>query len=268
MFPYVVLTQKVDKNHWANDWEREWIIKCWQGSSRNYFVSEENRSLMQQQFCLSMENAEIVRNPFLTNVAEPLPWSFGESETIRLACVGRLYPLDKGQDILLRVLDDKKWRERNLEVAFFGEGRNEAGLKDFAAFLGLKNVAFKGHIQDIVSIWKSHQALILPSRNEGLPLALVEAMLCGRTAIVTDVGGNRDVLENNVTGFIANSVDEAGVDEALERAWQRVNEWERIGNLAAISIRKNIPENPPEVFAERLLSVIDGSNAGNWKEDD
>lgn len=253
---YVIISQKAEKSHWANPWEREFIIKCWQDSTRNFFVSQENLVLTQEQFGLKLENSEIVRNPFLTKVEEPLAWNFTKSDKIRLACVSRLFLSDKGQDILLRVLADKKWRERNLEVSFFGQGKDESGLTDFARYLDLKNVIFNGHVNDIVSIWQDHQALILPSRNEGLPLALVEAMLCGRTAIVTDVGGNTEVLEDNVTGFVAKSIDEAGVDEALERAWQRKNEWKEIGNLAAKKIRQLIPSNPPQIFAEKLIAII------------
>lgn len=255
--PYVVISQKAVESYWVDDWDRDWIIKGWQNSVKNYFVSQHNQTLTEEQYGIRMENAEIIRNPFLTQVDEALPWEFSASGNIRLACVGRLFPLDKGQDILLRVFSDKKWRERNIELSFFGKGEVNVGLKDLARLFGLKNVVFNGHISDITSIWKNHQALVLPSRNEGLPLALVEAMLCGRTAIVTDVGGNKEVLENNITGFIAKSVDEAGVDEALERAWQRVEEWEQIGKLAAKEIRKLVPSNPAQVFAEKLIALLD-----------
>ncbi|HRH45600.1 MAG TPA: glycosyltransferase family 4 protein [Pyrinomonadaceae bacterium] len=255
-FPFVTISQRADYNYWANDLDREWMKIIWRNSAKNYFVSRHNLQLTQDQFGMEFENAEVVRNPFLTNVDDALPWEFSKDEKVRIACVGRLFVQDKGQDILLRVLADKKWRERNLEVSFFGKGRNKMGLLDFAQYLGLKNVAFNGHVSDVISIWQSHQALILPSRNEGLPLVLVEAMLCGRTAIVTDVGGNKEVLEDNVTGFISKSVDEVGVDEALERAWQRVDEWGPIGKLAAQKIREKVPVNPEEVFAEKLLEII------------
>jgi hypothetical protein len=54
-------------------------------------------------------------------------------------------------------------------------------------------------------------ALVLTSRCEGLPLSLVEAMLSGRVPIVTDVGGNREVV-NEACGFLAASASEAAVD--------------------------------------------------------
>ncbi len=255
-FPYVIISQKATDFLWVNDYERKWMREIWGNSAANFFVSKENLRLTEEQFGISLHNAEVVRNPFLTKVEKPLDWRFKGNQPVRLACVARLFAWDKGQDILLRVLSKSKWQERNIQISFFGEGVNEEGLKDLANYLGVKNVRFEGQVSDIISIWKNHQALILPSRNEGLPLVLVEAMMCGRTAIVTNIGGNTEVLEDNTTGFIAKSIDENGIDEAMERAWQRLDEWESIGKLAGIKIRTHIPKNPPDVFANKLIKIF------------
>ncbi|MHC5830971.1 MAG: glycosyltransferase, partial [Nostoc sp.] len=90
---------------------------------------------------------------------------------------------------------------------------------------------------------------------EGLPIALVEAMMCGRPAIATDVGGIPEVLEDNITGFLAGSTSFKEIDEALERAWQRRYDWEKIGEKASESIRKLIPPNPEQILAEKLLNI-------------
>ena len=51
---------------------------------------------------------------------------------------------------------------------------------------------FAGYQSDVRAIWAREQLLVMSSRDEGTPLALVEAMLCGRSAIVSDVGGNQE----------------------------------------------------------------------------
>ena len=255
-YRYVIISQKATDFLWADDYQRKWMTKVWENSATNFFVSKENLRLTEEQFGISLNNSEVVRNPFLTKVEKPLNWSFKRNEPIRLACVARLFAWDKGQDILLRVLAKEKWQQRNIHVSFFGEGVNSEGLQGLANYLGVKNVSFEGQVSDIISIWKNHQALILPSRNEGLPLVLVEAMMCGRAAIVTNIGGNAEVLEDNLTGFIAQSIDEKGIDEAMERAWQRLDEWESIGELAAKKVRMIIPQDPPAVFAEKLDEII------------
>ena len=87
-------------------------------------------------------------------------------------------------------------------------------------------------------------------------MALVEAMLCGRPAIVTDVGGNSEVLQDEVTGFIASAPTERHVDEALERAWQQREQWREIGLRAYTSIRELVPADPVALFANHLLQVV------------
>jgi len=97
---------------------------------------------------------------------------------------------------------------------------------------------------------------VLSSRSEGLPLALVEAMLCGRPAIVTNAGGSAEIVEDNINGFIAHAPTTEAFDEALERAWARRSEWEQIGKGAAESIRKIVPFDPAAQFAKMLLEIV------------
>ena len=255
-YRYVIISQKAIKYLFPDDLVREFMKRLWQNSQKNYFVSRNNLEITQEQFGLKMTNAEVVYNPFLAKVNAPLEWNFSPDETVKIACVGRFYTLDKGQDILLRILAQEKWRKRNVEISFYGKGINEDGIKDLARYLKLENIYFRGHASDIVSIWKDNQALVLPARNEGLPLVVVEAMMCGSVPIVTNVGGNREVIEDNVTGFIAQCADEESFDEAMERAWQRRDEWQQIGESAAEKIREIVPENPAEVFAGKLEKIV------------
>jgi glycosyltransferase involved in cell wall biosynthesis len=125
--------------------------------------------------------------------------------------------MEKGQDLLLRVLARERSRTRPVSVTFYGSGHQREGLEGMAQQLGLTNVTFAGFVRDIAAIWTDHHALVLPSRCEGLPLVLVEAMLSGRVAIVTDVGGSSEVIEDNRTGFLAAAATEDSLDEAMER---------------------------------------------------
>ncbi|HUO85076.1 MAG TPA: glycosyltransferase, partial [Thermoanaerobaculia bacterium] len=193
-------------------------------------------------------------NPFLVpwDVREDWPH---EGANIRLACIGRLNPLDKGQDLVLRVLGREKWRQRPLFVSFYGSGDKRAGLEGMARHLSLSSVAFEGFSKDPSSIWDRHHGLLLGSRCEGLPLVLVEAMLSGRVPLVTDAGGNGELIEDGVTGFLAAEPSADALDEALERAWQRRAEWRVIGRNAASAVRAKIPREPGRVMAATLKRV-------------
>lgn len=178
-------------------------------------------------------------------------------KSLIVSAVARLFLLDKGQDNLMRVLSKEKWKRRDVEVRFFGDGVDKQALVEMARLLDVQNIKFAGHVQDIVEVWKDYQALVLPSRSEGLPLALVEAMLCERPAIVTNAGGSAEIIEDNITGFIARAPTAEAFDEALERACTRRREWEQIGKRAAESIRKIVPFDPAAQFAKMLLQIVD-----------
>jgi glycosyltransferase involved in cell wall biosynthesis len=184
-------------------------------------------------------------------VNEPLPWPTATDGVCRLACVARIWPLEKAQDVLLQVLALDKWRSRPMELSLFGEGPMARGIREMADWLGLRNVRFPG-FTDPTEIWRSHHALLLPSRAEGLPLAQVEAMLCGRPVIVADAGGTSEILRDGEHGFLANAPTVAAVDEALERAWQRRDDWPSIGRAAADHLRTLYPADPCGTFADVL----------------
>ena len=254
-FSYAILSHKASNYVWPVDALRPFMQNIFQQAKRCFFVSEHNLSLTQKQLGQALHHAEVVRNPYLVSCSEYLPWPEIKDDCFKLACVGRLWLLDKGQDILLEILAQEKWKYRNLQVSFFGEGVNRETLIDMANFLGLKNVSFPGFVENIVNVWQEYHALILPSRAEGLPITLIEAMMCGRLGITTDVGGIPEVLEDNITGFMAQGACFTAIDETLERAWLRRDEWENIGKKASVSIRQLIPPDPERLFADKLLQL-------------
>ncbi|MDX1932126.1 MAG: glycosyltransferase family 4 protein [Capsulimonadales bacterium] len=253
--PYVVISQKASDWNWPVDEIRRYVRRTYFEARASYFVSRHNRELTEEQIGVRLSNAEVVRNPFLTPVEEPLPWPESPDGRFRLACVARLFVLEKGQDILLQALAQDRWKERPLEVTFFGKGMQSEALSRMAELLGVTNVRFAGFTWDVPEIWRTHHALVLSSRCEGLPLSLVEAMWCGRPAIVTTVGGNAEIIDDGVNGFLAAGLSPSSFDAALERAWERRHDWERIGRLAAQRVRERITDDPVETFAEKLLHL-------------
>jgi glycosyltransferase involved in cell wall biosynthesis len=252
--PYVLVAQKAVDFLFPADAERVAVRAVYEAAVKCFFVSRHNLNLTEQQIGAALPNAEIVFNPFAAPFENSLSWNDSDGK-IRLACVARLFIIDKGQDILLRVLAQEKWKKRELEVVFFGEGINKQALVEMARLLEVRSVKFAGYVQDVEHIWKESHALVLPSRSEGLPLALVEAMLYGRPSIVTDVGGMAEIVDDNVTGFVAAAPTAEAFDEALERAWAQRRNWRQIGVRAADSIRKIVPRDPCRQFADKLLEL-------------
>ena len=143
----------------------------------------------------------------------------------------------------------------------YGGGPDESTLRELQRMYDLQNVTFAGFQKDVEQIWRECHALVLPSRYEGLPLAIVEAMLCGRPCIVTDVAGNSELMEDDISGFVAAAPRVKYLDEAMERAWRRRSEWKSIGELAAERVRQFIPPNPISVFSQSIIETAEKKQA-------
>ncbi|OYE06359.1 hypothetical protein CDG79_03150 [Nostoc sp. 'Peltigera membranacea cyanobiont' 232] len=253
--PFVVITQVATESMWPCDEVVIRLAKAYTKAEQCFFVSHANLKLTEKQLTVKLENAKVIRNPFKVSYETKLSWP-EENRNFKLACVARLDPLAKGQDLLFELLKTNNWKTRPLEISLFGNGSNSQSLRQLKILWNLENVHFYGLVNNIESIWETHHALILPSRFEGLPLAVVEAMLCARPCIVTDVGGNSEVIQDGVSGFIAAAPKLEFLDEALERAWQKRDSWYEIGQTAAIKIRDLIPRDPIGVFADELKILV------------
>ena len=224
-----------------------------------YFVSEGNRELVRSMLATPLLNSSVISNPFAVSYNADPPWPADDSAELRLACVGRLYPSAKGQDLIFAALADKKWRDRAVSVTLYGNGPDKPALEASIKMYNLQNARFGGYVHDIEAIWAKHHALILPSRYEGLPIAVIEAMICNRACIVTDIAGNAEHIEDNVTGFVAPGARIHYVDDALERCWQNRSKLQEMGKAAGSAIRARIPADPILDFTDRLESVIDNT---------
>lgn len=139
--------------------------------------------------------------------------ALGLPEAARLVgTAGRLESV-KGQDLLV---DAMAKLPGDIELAIAGEGSCRASLESQARALGVgERVRFLGHVEDTATFYRALDLFCLPSRAEGLPLSLLEAQACGIPALVTDVGGMREVLAPSSCAVAPD--DSAGLADAIGR---------------------------------------------------
>jgi glycosyltransferase involved in cell wall biosynthesis len=131
---------------------------------------------------------------------------------LTIGAVGRL-EAQKGFDILLRALA----RLPQASATFVGEGRERSPLERLAAELGVADrVRWVGWSETPRAHLSGFDVLAFPSRFEGFPLAVLEAMLAEVPVVASDVGSLAEVVRHRDTGLLVPREDPGALAEALD----------------------------------------------------
>ncbi|MBI4574773.1 MAG: glycosyltransferase [Planctomycetes bacterium] len=130
-------------------------------------------------------------------------------------CVARMVR-QKGLDTLLRAVALLP-RTRPVSLWLAGEGPERPGLERLARGLGLSRVEFLGWRADVPDLLGEADVLALPSRWEGLPVAVLEAMAAGVPVVATAVDGTAETVVHGETGLLVPPGDPVGLALALDR---------------------------------------------------
>ena len=253
---YAIINQLVKEDMWTTDKNQlKLIFEGYKNADATFFTCQNNIDIFNLEMGDVLTNAQIHFNPITIDRDDYVDYPKVE-KNYNLAFPARLLTIHKGQDVLINVLSDKKWKARNLVVNFYGDGPDEEKLIKLAKKNKLKNIKFCGYVNDVRKIWEENHAFILTSHMEGVPIVLLGAMFAGRTAIVTDVGGNKEMLKDNEAGFIAKEPTMKSVDKALQKAWDMRDSWKEFGKKAREDVKELYPLNPLKDFEDRLRRVF------------
>lgn len=217
------------------------------------FLSDRLRRVSESHLNIRFADARIFQNPLRGASPGILPWP--SQDTLRMAFVGRLEAI-KGLDLLIAALAGPRWRERPWMLTLYGSGSSEAALKQQIHDAALhERVQFAGFVADIGALWREQHVLVMPSRAEGVPLALHEAALCGRPAVITDVGGVAAWLIDDQTGFLAFQPTVDAVASTLERLWQARHALERMGHAAHAHLTSRRDPDPGQTLLRWLQAA-------------
>jgi glycosyltransferase involved in cell wall biosynthesis len=253
---FAVIVQSASDLWWPDDALAERVAAGYENATCIYCVSKDTLALCRRQLASPLSRGKVVRNPFNVSYDARPDWPETGPYELSLACIGRLDGATKGHDLLLGVLALPHWRKRRVHVSLIGKGMNERVLRALADDLKLDSVEFAGHQSDIEAVWKTHHALVLPSRFEGMPLVVVEAMLCGRPCIATDVGGSRELIRDGVNGFLAKAATVEMLDDAMNQAWDNRNSLKEFGKQAAADARQFVSQDPVGDFVRDLEQLL------------
>lgn len=125
----------------------------------------------------------------------------------------------KNHTVVLEALAElkKAGKLNNIQYLICGRGMLEAELKEKAVSLGISDhVHFLGYRNDVSEICNAADLFVFMSLQEGLPVALMEALACGLPVICSDIRGNTDLVESGKNGEIVGNTAIA-VADAVER---------------------------------------------------
>lgn len=134
-----------------------------------------------------------------------------------IGCVGRLWPQKRMKDViwaadLLKVVRD------DAHLLIIGDGPERDRLVRFREQVRIEDkVHFLGHRADVPGLLPHFDLLWLASGYEGLPNVVLEAMAAGIPVVATDIPGNRDLVIENVTGFLVPVGDRAAIAQRANK---------------------------------------------------
>jgi len=163
-------------------------------------------------------------------------------ENIILA-VGRFHDACKGFDLLIEafnLLEDKSWR-----LVFAGGSKEEGQyLLDLARPEIISRIDFLGVVKDMDLIFAKAGIFVMPSRSEGFPNALAEAMAAGCACVSFDfIAGPRDIIRDNESGLIVESGNVEALAKTIDKLisnTERRNQFEQTAIATRNQFREDI----------------------------
>lgn len=194
------------------------------GFNKIVAVSQPVKKEMLSYPWLKYKNIEVISNgidaaQFCRSKIQPV---------LELKCLAEKYVLlgtvssltvEKGHRFLIEALASKPLRDMAWSLVIVGEGVMHDELQALASDLGLsERVLFLGQRDDIANILAGLDVFILPSLNEGLPMALLEAMASEKPIISTRVGDIPALIEDGSLGMLVDPGDSLSLARAIEFA--------------------------------------------------
>src|SRR2546425_370446 len=132
--------------------------------------------------------------------------------------VGRLDDPVKRVSALIRSLAGLAAVHPDVDLLVAGEGPDGQGLRRLAAELAPGRVRFLGWMtgaERLAALYNSAECLVLPSRSEGFPTVVGEAMACGTPVLASSVGGVGELVVDGRTGWLFPPGDDAALGARL-----------------------------------------------------
>ena len=217
---------------WSFQFAPEAVVACYEGQAREVF--SDVRAVRPDCRVVAIPNG------IDTRVYRPAPVNWDTHQQLRRSAshvvliTGHVSDV-KGYPTFLRAAARIARELPNcLFLALGGETTGPGPLarfKSLAGELGIRDrVSFLGFRSDVADVLRAADIVVLPSLDEGLPLAVLEAMACAKPVVATPVGGVPEAVVDEVTGILVPPSDSESLAAAMLRLLQDRDLARRMGN--------------------------------------
>ena len=229
-----------------SDWKIRFVAQRWMSRFADsiFAVSEQLKGDLVRHVGISPSNIDVLHNGVdLTRFAASVPSTAARQELgigtadVVVGSVGRLAAV-KNYGLLLRAA--AATRLAGVHVVLVGDGPERSRLVALSERLGIdRRVHFLGHRDDVGRLLGVFDIFVLPSLSEGMSNTLLEAMAHGVAPVVSDVGGNTEIVRHGVTGQVFESGNEAMLAEQIRRLCADESERRRLGRAALARVSES-----------------------------
>lgn len=138
------------------------------------------------------------------------------TDNLNIVCVSNLRR-GKGHEYLLQAFEKIFENDKNLNLLIVGDGEKMAELKRQAEnYHSKNNIHFLGKRNDVKEILKISDIFVLPTLGEGMSNAILEALASSLPVITTDIPVNKEIITDNVTGFLVKPRQSRELSEKIQ----------------------------------------------------
>jgi glycosyltransferase involved in cell wall biosynthesis len=211
---------------------------------------------LEEAYSLTIPRQEKLFNPLTFEApatATPYPHVNGK---YNLSVFAALDTERKAQDMLIRALAHGDWRNRNIELHLYGEGKDKESLQKLINDLQLQSiVVLKGNAPDYREAIRQSHIVLQITHIDAMPITVMDTLAMARPVIVSNVGDMPSWIREEENGWIVEQVTPEAIAGTLEKAWQQRNNWDKMGMSSFSIYQQNFPADPVDYFLKQTAII-------------
>ncbi len=250
----VIISERTDPS-------RRSLGRFW-GGIRDFTYPQADLIVFQSQGVMDWFPSRVrARGVVIPNPVPPPPPPSNDTpitgSAMSIVSLGRLFPV-KGFDVLVTAFSAANARVPNWHLNIWGKGPERKTLEQMVENLGMASqIRFHGITNRPYDILRGADIFVLPSRVEGFPNALVEAMACGLPVISTQFGGAaNDIVQDGVNGMLVPPGNPEALANSLVHLMTDSDKRARLGDQASRVVDQFSTERVLTKWEEAVSMVV------------